>query len=68
MNLTNELITSKEFARYLGIHEHNVRKSRSTGVLLGNNPPPYYKLGHRVRYKISEIKEWIESMKVEGAA
>ena len=68
MNLTNELITSKEFARYLGIHEDNVRKSRSTGILLGGNPPPYYKIGHRVRYKISDVKLWIEDKKIEVKA
>lgn len=65
MNLSTELVTSQEFARYLGIHEDNVRKSRCTGVLLGNTPPPHYKIRHRVYYKISEVKEWIERMKIE---
>ncbi|MEQ3640813.1 MAG: helix-turn-helix domain-containing protein [Alteromonas sp.] len=68
MKLTKELITSKELARHLGIHEDNVRKSRATGTLLGNTAPPYYKLGYIVRYKVRDIETWVEKNRVEVAA
>lgn len=36
------------------------RKARSTGTLLGREAPKYVKTGHRVRYKLSDVLEWLD--------
>ncbi|WP_044446989.1 helix-turn-helix transcriptional regulator [Alteromonas australica] len=62
------ILKSKEFANLIGIHEDNVRKSRSTGYLLGRKAPAHLKLGRSVRYKRDDILNWIDQARVEVAA
>tara|TARA_Y100001968_G_C19321546_1_gene699541 strand:- start:245 stop:469 length:225 start_codon:yes stop_codon:yes gene_type:complete len=62
------ILKSKEFANLIGIHEDNVRKSRSTGYLLGRKAPAHLKLGRSVRYKREDILAWIDEARVEVAA
>jgi predicted DNA-binding transcriptional regulator AlpA len=62
------ILKTKEVANLLGIHEANLRKSRSTGYLLGLQAPPHLKLGYVVRYKSEDIISWLESARVSGAA
>ena len=62
------ILKSKEFANLIGIHEDNVRKSRSTGYLLGRKAPAHLKLGRSVRYKREDILNWIDQARVEVAA
>ncbi|MED5380767.1 MAG: DNA-binding protein [Pseudomonadota bacterium] len=62
------ILKSKEFANLIGIHEDNVRKSRTTGYLLGRKAPAHLKLGRTVRYKREDILAWIDEARVEVAA
>lgn len=62
------ILKSKEFANLIGIHEDNVRKSRSTGYLLGRKAPAHLKLGRSIRYKREDILNWIDQARVEVAA
>lgn len=54
------LLTTKEAAEELRISEVTLRKSRCTGVLLGEDPPLHLKLGPLVRYRVSDIEAWAE--------
>ena len=62
------ILKSKEFANLIGIHEDNVRKSRTTGYLLGRKAPADLKIGRTVRYKREDILAWIDEARVEVAA
>ncbi|AEF03709.1 helix-turn-helix transcriptional regulator [Alteromonas naphthalenivorans] len=62
------ILKSKEFANLIGIHEDNLRKSRSTGYLLGRKAPAHVKLGRMIRYKREDIIAWIDEARVEVAA
>ncbi len=62
------ILKSKEFANLIGIHEDNVRKSRTTGYLLGRKAPTHLKLGRTVRYKREDILAWLDEARVEVAA
>ena len=65
---TQPLLRSKEVANLLSISEELLRKSRSTGYLLGRPAPTHCKLGRSVRYKLDDLNEWIDSTRVVGAA
>jgi excisionase family DNA binding protein len=56
------LLTTKEAADALKISERTLRSSRSSGVLMGVTTPPFVKFGTAVRYKESELSQWIESL------
>lgn len=60
------LLTSKEAAHELKIHENTLRRSRITGVLLGNDAPPYIKIGSSVRYRQNELEQWVNTVQQQG--
>lgn len=62
------LSKSKEVASFLGIHDDVVRKSRSTGYLLGRKAPAHCKFGRAVRYKREDVLAWVDSARVGEAA
>ena len=49
-----KLLTTKELAKYLGIGESTLLQYRFDGT-----GPAYIKLGHLVRYKISDVEAWL---------
>ena len=53
------LIDKKEVARLTGYSLANVQR------LVNERKLPHYKLERAVRFKASEIKDWIDSFKVE---
>ena len=58
MTREEPLLTSEEFAKYLGISVHTVSKYRSKGI-----GPRYILLRQNVvRYKKSDIDEWVNDM------
>jgi predicted DNA-binding transcriptional regulator AlpA len=65
---TQPLLRSKEVANLLSISEELLRKSRSTGYLLGRPAPTHCKLGRSVRYKMEDLECWIDSSRVERVA
>lgn len=60
------LLKSKDVANILGISEELLRKSRSTGYLLGRVAPVHCKLGRTVRYKVEDLDHWINQSRIEG--
>ncbi len=59
-----ELMSSKAVAKMLNITPDCIKKSRCTGLLMGFKAPPHYKFGHRVRYDINDVNDWIAARKV----
>lgn len=57
-NLLRELLTEKEAAIYLGLENH-----QTLAVWRCNKryQIPYIKIGRNVRYRIGDLKEWIDS-------
>ena len=49
-----KLLTTKELAKYLGIGESTLLQYRFDGT-----GPAYIKLGHLVRYTISDVEAWL---------
>jgi excisionase family DNA binding protein len=50
------LLTQKEVARQLGISGRTLERHRVTGT-----GPRWLRLGRLVRYRISDLEEWVES-------
>lgn len=51
----HKLLTVKALSQYLGISEDTLSKYRTKGT-----GPKYLKLGRVIRYKLSDVHEWIE--------
>lgn len=51
-------------AKYLGIPEATLKKSRSTGILYGIATPPYRKVGNAVFYEYKKLDEWMSKIPV----
>jgi predicted DNA-binding transcriptional regulator AlpA len=51
-----ELINATQFARLLGISERSLYRLKNSNQL-----PPNITLGRSVRWRLSEIRNWIES-------
>lgn len=55
-NENNKLLTTQQLADYLGVAVSTLVQYRRDGV-----GPAYIKLGHLVRYRMSDIENWLES-------
>lgn len=62
MSGPNPLIREAEAARILDVAPMTLRHWRSAGT-----GPPFIKLGGRVRYRATDLEDWIESQLVEPA-
>lgn len=49
------------FPRLIPAMPATARKARGTGTLLGRPGPRFVKRGHQVRYRLSDVYEWLES-------
>ncbi|MAC45541.1 MAG: hypothetical protein CMI12_01630 [Oceanospirillum sp.] len=58
-NQSEILLTSQQAATHLQYSEYTIRLSRSTGTLAGVQAPPFLKLGRSVRYKKSDLDNWL---------
>ena len=58
-NQPETLLTSQQAASHLQYSEYTLRLSRSTGILAGVQAPPFFKLGRSVRYKKSDLDNWL---------
>lgn len=64
--MTVNIINEKEAARYIGMSTAFLRQSRCDGNLKGRTQaPPFLKLGRAVRYKISDLDQWLDSNRKE---
>ena len=55
---TKEFITPEELAREYGMSVSTQSKMRSAKKI------PYHKIGSYVRYKVSDIHQWLDAAKV----
>ncbi|MEE2952232.1 MAG: helix-turn-helix domain-containing protein [Pseudomonadota bacterium] len=60
-----EYIDDREVARILGKSVVTVRNWRCKGYDYG---PRFFKIGHSVRYRRSDVHNWLESCVVDPAA
>ena len=57
----NRLLKSKELAELFGLTDNARRMWRSQG-----QGPPYFKIGHRVRYSEARVREWLADREKVG--
>jgi hypothetical protein len=57
-----QLLDEKQAALIIGTATPTLRKSRCTGKLFGLPTPTYLKLGRTIRYKVSVLNDWLESL------
>lgn len=58
----DELMTANEVADVLGLSAGTLANWRSLGM-----GPTYLKLGGRVRYRVSNVNDWVSSQESETA-
>ena len=54
----NPLLNERELAAYRGVTVSKVRDER-----MNSCGPPYIKDGHQVRYRLSDVDDWLEERK-----
>lgn len=52
----DKLLDTKQLAQYLGIAASTILQYRADGT-----GPQYIKLGHLVRYRISDVEKWLDA-------
>lgn len=52
----DKLLDTKQLAQYLGIAASTIFQYRADGT-----GPQYIKLGHLVRYRISDVEKWLDT-------
>ncbi len=52
----DKLLDTKQLADYLGIAVSTILQYRADGT-----EPQYIKLGHLVRYRVSDVEAWLEA-------
>ena len=59
-NFDKPRLNTSEGASYLGVAVFTLRRSRTTGTLLGNPAPTYRKIGRSVLYERETLSAWVE--------
>ena len=60
-------LTEQQAACYLSMSRSFLRQGRMNGDRENRTPtPPYYKIGRSVRYKISDLDDWLEQFRQGG--
>lgn len=59
--VTSDFFTIEELSRYLGMTVWSVRGLRTRGTL-----PPAFKIGRTLKWRRSEIEDWLESQREVG--
>ena len=44
---------------FIGVCKSALDKSRVSGELFGQTPPPFIKLGRSIRYRVEDLKAWL---------
>ena len=60
------LLASKEASHYLDISDDALRRSRSTGYLLGAPAPKHIKFGRTVKYRLTDLTDWVNAIDEHG--
>jgi predicted DNA-binding transcriptional regulator AlpA len=57
-------LTEQQTAHYLAMSRSFLRQGRMNGDRENRTPtPPYYKIGRSVRYKKSDLDDWLEQFR-----
>ena len=64
--LLNSLLPEKEAAHILGVKPQTLALSRMTGSLLGVPAPKHIKFSRAVRYRLSDIQDWLDALDTDG--
>jgi len=60
-------LTEQQAAHYLSMSRSFLRQGRMNGDRENRTPtPPWYKIGRSVRYKISDLDNWLEQFRQGG--
>ncbi|PRC42816.1 DNA-binding protein [Mycobacterium sp. ITM-2017-0098] len=51
------LVKTRDVAEFLGVTMSQLARWRFEGVY----GPPFYKLGHSVRYRLSDVEQWLQN-------
>lgn len=57
--IDSQLLTTKEAAEYLRYSEYTLRRARVDGTLSGKKQPKFTKMGKAVRYRKSDLDNWV---------
>ncbi|USE34720.1 MULTISPECIES: AlpA family transcriptional regulator [Endozoicomonas] len=52
--------STREAAMFIGVCKSALDKSRVSGELFGQTPPPFIKLGRSIRYRVEDLKAWVD--------
>lgn len=64
-----ELNERQVFPYLIPVSLGTARNSRQSGLLLGRSAPPYIKHGRNVRYRLSDVLDWLRtSQRVNNTA
>lgn len=55
------VLDTEQTSTYIGVSKTEVAQSRITGRLSGLVPPPFIRIGKRVRYRIQDLDEWLQT-------
>ena len=62
---TQQLVTEKEAAHYIGMSPMFLRVSRLKTENARGDAPPYIKIGRAVRYQVSDLNAFVQARRVE---
>jgi len=61
LGTTEHLLTESEASEILGFSKNTLRAWRVSGRGFENPPPQFIKCGRAVRYRLSDLKKWMDS-------
>ncbi|MBO9497443.1 helix-turn-helix domain-containing protein [Thalassotalea sp. G20_0] len=53
------VLDTDQTSGYIGVAKTEIIQARITGQLSGLEPPPFIKIGRRVRYRIVDLDNWL---------
>ncbi len=60
-NQVDKLLTESEASNIVGFSRNTLRAWRVTGRQTNMTPPPFVKCGRAVRYRLSDLEQWMSS-------
>lgn len=59
INFDKPRFSDHEAAAFIGCSSYTLKRSRTTGTLLGVEAPVHVKMGRMVRYERATLEEWL---------
>ncbi len=64
---SNPALPEEPAAEYIGMSRSYLRQGRMNGGRKGRTPtPPYLKIGRSIRYRLSDLDQWLEQFRQGG--